>query len=818
MKSFTLQDFAETLGCEIINPSQEPYALNEITFDSRKIHHAGNSLFVALKTERNNGHRYIETAYRSGVRNFLVSEWSFQLKDASYILVENTLEAIQFLAEEKRKKFKGLCIGITGSNGKTWVKEWLHTCLNKHKITYRSPRSYNSQLGVALSILGMPLDSNIAILEAGISQSGEMGSLVEMIQPQLGIFTNIRSAHAENFESKTQHILEKLKLFLNCEKLIVSSDYPEIIELAKSLNIPLFTWGKNASDNLVIQRSRISQKNCELSLRFQNQKFDLNIPFSDEASIENALHVCAAMMVCGIQIADITKDIPELEALEMRLEFIQGKRNCTIINDTWSADLDSLRIALEAMDEQSLEKRTLIVSDLFETGSMPDELYAKLAELCVRKKVTRVLGVGEQISRFAHLFEMEKKFFISTEALINRLPILEFKQECILLKGARVFEFERIASQLQEKTHETVLEINLSAMIENLNFYRSLAGKNVKTMAMVKAFAYGSGSIEIAHMLQFHGIDYLAVAYADEGVALRKAGISSPILVLSPETDSLSDMLEYNLEPEIYSFRMLDLFLAELGRRNQDETARVQIKLDSGMHRLGFEEKEIPALIEKIMANPKIEVVGVFSHLAASGESEHDSFTNQQIQVFERGSTLIQEALGAGIFRHILNTSGIKRFPDARFEMVRLGIGLYGIGHAQEQNYLKDVSRLQTTLSQIRTLESDQTVGYSRMGRLSRTSRIATVPVGYADGFLRKLGNGKSGFKIHGKFAPTVGNICMDMCMVDVTDIPEAKEGDKAVIFENADDIRRLAETLETIPYEILTGVSERVKRVYIQE
>lgn len=818
MMNFHLQDFAEILGCKINNPSKSNQLLNEISFDSRKIHQAGNSLFVALKTERNNGHKFIETAYRSGVRNFLVSEWNLQLQDASYILVEDTLQAIQLLAETNRRKFNGLSIGITGSNGKTWIKEWLHSCLSKHKKTYRSPRSYNSQLGVALSSLGIPSDAEVAILEAGISQAGEMENLEEMIQPDLGIFTNILSAHAENFESKTQHILEKLKLFSNCKKLIVSSNYPEIIEQAKSQNIPLFVWGKNENDDLIILQSRNTKSRCELHLTFQNHFFELNIPFNDEASVENAMHVCAAMLECGIQTSEISKELAHLQPLEMRLEFIKGKRNCTIINDTWSADLDSLRIALEAMDEQLLDKRTLIVSDLFETGSQPGELYPTLAELCARKKVTRVIGIGEQISRFAHFFKMEKQFFISTEALINHLPILDFREECILLKGARIFEFERIASQLQEKTHETVLEINLSAMIENLNFYRSLAGKNVKTMAMVKAFAYGSGSIEIAHMLQFHGIDYLAVAYADEGIALRKAGITCPILVLSPETDSISDMLEYNLEPEIYSFRMLHLFLAELGRRNQDETARVQIKLDTGMHRLGFEEKEIPELIEKIKSEPRLQVVGVFSHLAASGESEHDDFTLQQIEVFKRCSAMIQVAFGKNIFRHILNSSGIKRFPNARFEMVRLGIGLYGIGQDEEQNYLRDVSRLQTTLSQIRTLEPPETVGYSRKGKLSRASRIATVPVGYADGFLRKLGNGNSGLRIHGKFAPTIGNICMDMCMVDITDIPEAREGDKAIIFENSKDIRRLAETLETIPYEILTGVSERVKRVYIQE
>lgn len=796
--------------------------IHELCYDSRKVVNPANCLFIAIKTDRNNGHKYIPDLIRLGVKHFLVQETpsNDMLSEASFIVVENTLSALQNLAQHHRAELNIPVIGITGSNGKTIVKEWLFQCLNSIYTIARSPRSYNSQIGVALSILPIEKQQNLAIIEAGISLPGEMDALQQMIQPNIGIFTNMRSAHAENFASAAHHIQEKMKLFAQVETLVCSSAYPEIIREAKNQDIPLFTWGFNAGDNLRILSKTASAGKTVLTLSTPSTEFDIQVPFSDEASIENALHVVALQLLLKVDIAFIQKGLQALQAIEMRLEIRKGIRQCTIINDTWSADLDSLRIAMEAMEQQPHDKRTLIISDVFESDQNEVALYKTLAELCRQKKIQRIIGVGEKIAQYASFFEGEKSFYLSTEALLERLPAIEFRQECILLKGSRIFEFERIAAQLQEMSHETVLEINLSALLSNLNTYRSLIGPNVKTMAMVKAFAYGSGSIEIANLLQFHGVDYLAVAYADEGIALRRAGISLPILVLSPELESFSSMIEYGLEPEIYSFRILDAFInAVVSRGGFDgKPARIQIKLDTGMHRLGFEEQDLDALIERLKATNMIEVVGIFSHLVASGEPEHDGFTRLQIERFEKWSSKIQASLNSSAFRHLLNSSGISRFPEARYDLVRLGIGLYGIAEDVEQNFLSDVSALKTTISQIRTVAPGESVGYSRKAMLNRTSSIATLPIGYADGFLRKLGNGKSYVMIHGKPAPTVGNICMDMCMVDVTDIPEAREGDIAVIFATANDIKRIANQLETIPYEVLTSISERVKRVYIQE
>lgn len=815
--NYLLAELASILGKEIINPPTQEVIINQISFDSRKLHQSGNTLFVAINTNRNDGHRYLEDVYQAGVRFFLVSKLPTKLKDASYIQVDNTLEALQKLAIDARSRFNGKTIGITGSNGKTVVKEWLYKCTHQKQLVYRSPRSYNSQLGVALATLGMPKSIDLAILEAGISEPGEMDALKSIIEPNIGIFTNMRSAHAENFKDKSQHISEKLKLFKNVELLICSSNYPEIVKLAQKDSIKLFTWGNHPDDKLRVLSKSKTQSKTLITLDYQGQTCSVEAPFSDKASIENCLHVIAALLILDYQFDEIANLISDLEALEMRLEYVKGKRNCVLINDSWSADIDSLSIALEAMDEQNFEKRSLIVSDLLESGEEPGKLYAKLSDLCRNKKISRIIGVGNQISKYAELFSGDKQFFLYTSSLIEALPAIDFNNECILIKGARVFEFEKVSSWLQEKTHETVLQINLSSMISNLNYYRSLTNKKVKTMAMVKAFAYGSGSVEIAHALQFHGIDYLAVAYADEGIALRKAGISTPILVLSPETDSLAEMIAYNLEPEIYSFRMLKLLLKEL-EHSASEKIQVQIKLDTGMHRLGFEENDLAELTATLKENPQLDVVGIFSHLAASGEKEHDTFTQLQIDRFRQWSAYLIAELGKPINRHILNSSGVKRFPDAHFEMVRVGIGLYGIGSSDEQAFLKDVSSLKTTISQIRTVASGETIGYSRKGKVDKDSKIGTIPLGYADGFLRKLGDGNFTLRVNGVMAPTIGKVCMDMCMLDLSETDDAQEGDEVIVFENAADIKELATQLETIPYEVLTGISERVKRVYIQE
>jgi alanine racemase len=663
--------------------------------------------------------------------------------------------------------------------------------------------------------LAVPADATTVILEAGISRQNEMQRLEKMIKPEIGIFTNLLSAHAENFESRKEHLEEKMHLFTHCKTLIYCSNYPEIGKLAKQKKIGVFSWGKQADDQVQIRETLQKDHQTELRIFYQGQTSTLIIPAQDAASLENAMHVSAYLLLSGLPADEVNRRIARIQAREMRMETISGIHNCLIINDTWSADMHSLQLALETLSLQAYDKKTLIVSDLPEESNN-HKGYQTLAALCNQKGLSRLVGVGEQISKYASLFEMQKNFFLSTEELLEQIANLDFRDECILLKGARIFRFERIAAQLQEKKHETLLEVNLSNLIDNLNYYRGKAGKQVKMMAMVKAFAYGSGSVEIARALQFHGVDYLAVAYADEGVVLRKAGISIPILVLSPEMDSLRTMLEYDLEPEIYSFRVLNMLLREMEISSAGEVT-VQIKLDTGMHRLGFDENDLEELILRLQSSSRIRVSGIFSHLAASEDPEEDEFTRLQIKRFKSWSQQIIDALPYPVYRHILNSNGISRFPDAAFEMVRLGIGLYGIGNAGEQRFLKNVSSLKTTVSQIHALLPGETVGYGRKGIIEKPSKIATIPIGYADGFLRRLGNGKAYVLIKGKHAFTIGQICMDMCMVDISEIEGVKEGDEAIVFDNADDIKRLAKCLETIPYELLTGISQRVKRVYIE-
>ena len=823
MNSYSIKILANWLNTEASISRPLQINISDLIFDSRKINSPETSLFFALVTSRNDGHRFIETLIKQGVVNFVVQHEIEKnlIGKANFIRVENTQKALQEIAGKHREAFTYPVVAITGSNGKTIVKEWANEALRNTLNIVRSPKSFNSQIGVPLSVWQMKTEHEMALFEAGISAPGEMIALAQIIHPDIGIFTNIGNAHAENFKNQEEHISEKLILFENCKALICCADHTEIVLAAQKLGIPCVLWGKNQNAQLNIVSENCVANQTHITLNWKDEHFELIIPFINAASVENALHVTMLLLYLGHSPDFICKQIRQLHSIEMRLEFRNGINGCTIINDAWSADIESLKIALDAMQQiQQHTNRTLILSDILESGKPNEVLYKEVADLIKRKGVTRFIGVGEQLLHAAHFFEIDKQFFPSTESLIQHLPSLAFKNECILLKGARIFGFERIASALQKKTHETVLEIQLSAMVHNLNFYRSKLNPGVKTMAMVKAFSYGSGSYEVANMLQFNGVDYLAVAYADEGIELRQAGISLPILVLSPEVDSFSAMIENRLEPEIYSFRMLELFSAAAMARNgfDGQALRIHIKFDTGMHRLGFEEADIPQLIDQLQATPHLETIAVFSHLAASGDSEHAAFTQEQISRFERYSKALELGLGKTLIKHLLNSSGISHYQEAQYDMVRLGIGLYGIGEIENQNFLLPVSTLLTSISQIRELNAGETVGYSRKGILNKPSRIATLPIGYADGFLRKLGNGNAKLRVHGIEAPTIGGICMDMCMIDVTNIPSAKEGDQVVIFENAQDIRALAKWLDSIPYEVLTGISERVKRIYFQE
>ena len=798
--------------------------IKHLLIDSRKLSSPDNSLFFAIKGERNDGHKFIHDLYQKGIKNFVISDDVIgldELENCTVLKVNNTLEALQKLVEYHRSQFTIPVVGITGSNGKTIVKEWLFQLLREDKNIVRSPKSYNSQVGVPLSVWEMKPENELAIFEAGLSQPDEMKHLQKIIHPTIGIFTNIGQAHSENFKNIEQKVAEKLLLFEQSESLIYCKDYTVIQEqvLANSAfaNMQLFTWSRKLKADLQIGRVTKTEAETDIQGIYNNDFIHIKIPFVDDAYIENAIHCWAFMLLLKYDNETIQERMRLLSPVAMRLELKEGVSNCSIINDSYNSDLGSLSIALDFLNQQKQHsKRTIILSDILQSGKDETQLYKEVADLLSKKKVNRLIGIGEAISRQAKLFSGEKSFYFSTAEFLNRYNPAFFRDETILLKGARAFGFEQISKLLQQKAHETVLEINLNAFVHNLNYYRSSIDKKTKLMAMVKAFSYGSGSFEIANILQFQRIDYLAVAYADEGIELRKAGITTPIMVMNPEEQSFDAMLNYDLEPEIYSFRMLGIF-SEVVKRLGKSTP-LHIKLDTGMHRLGFEEKEVPELIVRIKNNKYLHIQSVFSHLAASDEKEHDAFTKKQIDSFTEMSNQFQKHFEYPILKHILNSSGIARFSDAQFDMVRLGIGMYGISaNEYEQMNLQNVSTLKTIVSQIKTVPPSETVGYSRKGVLTKNSRIATVPIGYADGYNRKLGNGIGKMIINGQTAHTVGNICMDMCMLDVTDL-NVNEGDEVIVFGEQYPISQMAKDMGTIPYEVLTNVSRRVKRVYYQE
>jgi len=825
--TYSIEDVSRIVKGTLLHAGNSQEPVRDLLIDSRRLASPAQSLFFAIVSKRNDGHKYILDLYEKGVRNFVVSSEPENLLlcyDANFVLVKNTLHALQNLCAAHRRQFKIPVIGITGSNGKTIVKEWLYQLMFEDKNIVRSPKSYNSQIGVPLSVWQMSPSNDLAIFEAGISEPDEMDRLQMMIQPTIGIFTNVGHAHDENFINLNQKVGEKLKLFTKVETLIYSTDHNELHErLLKTGLIDLigtFTWSRKNKANLLIRSTKVEKRNTRITGEYNGKEIEIIIPFTDEASVENAIHCWTTLLYLGYDNDTIAPRMLTLSTIAMRLEMKEGINNCSLINDTYSSDIDSLSIALDFLQQQKQHrKKTVILSDILQSGRSDNHLYGEIAELLVHKDVNHIIGIGKSISRQASLFPMEKTFFDSTDAFLETYAFSSFSNETILLKGARIFEFERISEALQQKTHETVLEINLDALVYNLNYFRAKLEPGVKLMAMVKAFSYGSGSFEIANILQFHRVDYLTVAYADEGVELRKAGITLPLMVMNPDEQSFDSMLKYCLEPEIFSFRTLEMLEASLGRRtHQDAPMPVHLKLDTGMHRLGFDASEIDELIRRIKSNSMLQVCSVFSHLATSDMPEFDDFTRQQIDLFRQMSDRLIQAFDYPILRHILNSSGISRFPEAGFDMVRLGIGLYGIGSTeQEQSQLQNVSTLRSSISQIKLVNAGESVSYGRHWIAEKETRIAVVPIGYADGLSRRLSNGRGHLLVNNCLAPIIGSVCMDMCMIDLTGI-DAKEGDDVIVFGKELPLTRLAQELETIPYEILTGVSRRVKRVYFQE
>ncbi len=818
-----MNSIAHILGAKIWQENGTPFMFQVILIDSRKLRFTEHAVFIAMKGTRQDSHAYLQSVYAAGVRNFIIEEQALPHIDATQFLnsniwvVQSGLRALQTLATLHRQKYSYPLLAITGSNAKTIVKEWLAHILKSAFVVVKNPKSYNSQVGVPLSVLHMQAQHNFAIFEAGISEPNEMQNLANILQANLGIFTLLGEAHSEGFQSNLHKLQEKNILFQSCEQVLFGSDQAQVKAYFDALNQQLVQdqlpkkyrdWSnQNPAADFYIE---VEVKPHHSLLRYKGA--ECRIPFTDAAAIWNASTCLAFLAMQGLDLTNLLPHFEDLPVLDMRLQLKEAQQNSLLINDSYSADLGSLRIALEFLDEHAGSlSRTLIISDFLESGMSQDALYTHIAQLCKAHQIHTLIGIGSAIGKHAHLFNQAHTFFFpSTAEFIQQFSLSYFNQQAILLKGARSFAFERIGKLLEKKAHQTVFEINLNALLHNLNVYRALLQPKVKVMAMVKAFSYGAGSYEIARLLEANRVDYLTVAYADEGVVLRKAGIQSPIMVMNPEPQSFDLLGTYTLEPEMYHIDMLQAFIQSLN----GEEASIHLELDSGMKRLGFDTSEIPALIALLQQHPNIQIKSVFSHLAASEDPSHDAFTQGQIALFHQNAQLICAAFPYPILRHCLNSGGIARFPQAQFDMVRLGIGLYGVNPAPNTLPLQAIGTLKTLISQVRNIGAQESIGYGRKGKLAQDGKIAIVAIGYADGLDRKLSNGVGAMLVNGKLAPIVGNICMDMTMLDVSEI-DCKAGDEVIVFGDNPTIATLSAQIGTIPYEILTGVSQRVKRVY---
>ena len=821
----TLEKVATLIGARIFGNTSDRQ-VDWLLTDSRSLAFPETTLFFALRTRSGDGHRYVADLYRRGVRSFVVGQVPTDAErlfpDAVFLLTVSPLKALQRLSERHREELHLPVFGITGSNGKTVVKEWLYQLLAPHRRVTRSPRSYNSQIGVPLSVWLLTPQTEVGIFEAGISQVGEMQALRAIVQPTIGIMTNVGEAHQENFETKEEKCLEKLALFQDAEVLIYCADDAIVSGGVEAVGYGgrRFSWTLEGRSEATVQVSaeQVSAHATRVTYAFEGATHTFDLPFIDAASLQNALHCLCACLLMGLSASDIAQGMSALEPVAMRLEVKQGVRGCMIINDCYNSDINSLDIALDfaarRFAQTAAQRRVLILSDMEQTGVLPSELYKRVAQMVASRGVDYIIGVGTEIAAAHACFSLPKCFFTSVEALMESGVLSELSSDVVLLKGSRRAGFERLAEALSQKVHETTLEVNLEAVAQNLNYYRSLLTPGTKMVCMIKASAYGSGAVEIAKTLQERGVDYLAVAVADEGVELRSAGITGNIIVMNPEMNSFATLFAHRLEPEVYSFALLEA-LIHAAEREGITNFPVHIKLDTGMTRLGFHpEHDMERLIARLSQQTALLPRSVFSHFAGSDGVDFDAYTQQQFERFDTASRRLQAAFPHKVLRHICNSAGIERFPQYHLDMVRLGLGLYGISPVDNRT-IYNVASLKTTILQIRDVEATTTVGYSRRGVLNRSSRIAALPIGYADGLNRRLGNGRGHCLVNGQPAPYVGNICMDVCMIDVTSIP-CREGDSVEIFGDNLPIAQLATWLDTIPYEVLTSVSERVKRVYV--
>lgn len=799
------------LRAEVYGSHPTNQVISHLSTDTRTLINPAQSLFFAIQGPRQNGHSFIATAYQKGVRHFVIDQSvhteSYPL--ATFFRVEHSIQALQQLAQWKRSQFQLPIIGITGSNAKTIIKEWLFQLLREDYQIVRSPKSFNSQIGVPLSVWQIEAHHELGIFEAGISEVGEMEKLQSIIDCSIGLFTNIGEAHQSGFQSLTQKIEEKAKLFKQTEVLFCCRDHPEIYAyLSQQYGKRVVSWSSNGVD--ANWQFTLHSKQAKTEVEYEGQT--LLLPFSDRASVENALHCLAILLYLNIPFEAICHRMAYLPSIEMRLELKPGINQCQLINDSYTFDLTALEVALDFMQKQGGQlTRTVILGNPINHSDRSTVGHQRLADLLRNRNIDRVIAIGAGLAGLKDYLpsSIDQRFFTDTDSFLQHFSQLPFQRELILVKGARSLAFERIVYRLSQHNHSTRLEINLSALVHNLQVYTSLLQPQTKRMVMVKAAAYGSGSDEVSRLMEFHQVDYLAVAYTDEGVALRQAGIKTPIVVLNPEIETFSTLFAFDLEPEIYSFDLLQQMHASYPK------LPIHLKLDTGMHRLGFLPKEVPSLVDWLKDHPEIQVASIFSHLAASEAPSEEVYTRQQADLFQSMAQQIMAHLPNKPLLHLLNSSGISRYPEYQFDMVRIGIGLYGADATQPE--LQIVAQLKSFITQIKSLPAKATIGYGRTGKKDTPSRIAVVGIGYADGLLRLAGQGRFSVGIRGQKAPTIGNICMDMCMVDITHLPEVQVGDEVVVYGEDPTIQELANALETIPYEVLTNVSPRVRRVYVE-
>lgn len=822
---YTIEKVTTLIGARRYGDSESN--VRWILTDSRSLCFPEETLFFAIRSGRNDGHKYIADLYRRGVRNFVVEElpqnWSEEYHEANFLKVPFALEALQRLAERHRDEFNIPVVGITGSNGKTVVKEWLYQLLSPSMAVTRSPRSYNSQIGVPLSVWLLNEQSEVGVFEAGISQPGEMDALRDIIQPTVGVLTNLGAAHQENFKSMEDKCHEKLKLFHDSKAIVYPYDDEIVRKCVESYGYKgeQIAWSmKDSSVKMFVKSVDKKDTQTTISYVFNGKEASYTLPFIDEASIANSITCAAVALHLGLTTDEIAQRMPAIEPVAMRLEVKQGQHGCTLINDSYNSDVNSLDIALDFMNrrpDHEGRRRTLILSDIYQSGEDGATLYKEVSELAVKRGVEKFIGIGPEISRYADEIQIKEKYFFNDcNAFIESNVFGSLRNEVILLKGSRKFSFDKLTELLEQKVHETILEVNLNAVVKNLNYYRSFMKPTTKLVCMVKADAYGAGAVEVAKTLQDHRVDYLAVAVADEGVTLRKNGITCNIMIMNPEMTSFKTMFDYKLEPEVYSFRLLDA-LVKAAQKEGITGYPVHIKLDTGMHRLGFDPRcDMDELISRLKHQNAIIPRSVFSHFVGSDSDDFDNFSAMQFKLFDEGSKKLQSAFSHKILRHMDNSAGIEHFPERQMDMCRLGLGLYGID-SRDNSILNTVSTLKSTILQIHRVPKEETVGYSRKGVLTRDSVIGAIPIGYADGLNRRLGCGHCYCLVNGQKAPYVGNICMDVAMIDLTGI-DCKEGDTVEIFGEHLPVTVLSDVLGTIPYEVLTSISNRVKRVYYQD